>query len=88
MASAIFFATEARSRASWMGRWAWSRVALAWVITASCTWVMVVMAWVVIWVGINVIGNHAAFFSRDSIYGVPAKLMELILLYLLWRDKP
>jgi hypothetical protein len=50
--------------------------------------ILTIVAWLVIWVGINVIGNHVAFFSRDSIYGVPAKLMELVILYLLWRDKP
>lgn len=50
--------------------------------------ILTIVAWLVIWVGINVIGNHVAFFSRDSIYGVPAKTMEVILLYLLWHDKP
>ena len=50
--------------------------------------ILTIVAWLVIWVGINVIGNHVAFFSRDSIYGVPAKIMEVILLYLLWHDKP
>ncbi len=49
---------------------------------------LTIVAWLVIWVGINVIGNHVAFFSRDSLYGVPAKLIELTLLYLLRRDKP
>lgn len=50
--------------------------------------ILTIVAWLVIWVGINVIGNHVPFFSRDSLYGVPAKLMELVLLYLLRRDKP
>ena len=50
--------------------------------------ILTIVAWVVIWVGINVIANHVAFFSRDSLYGVPAKLTELVLLYTLWRDKP
>lgn len=47
-----------------------------------------IIAWLAIWVGINVIGNGVPFFSRDSLYGVPAKLIELALLYMLWRDKP
>jgi hypothetical protein len=47
-----------------------------------------ILAWLVIWVGMNVIANGVPFFSRDSIYGVPAKIAELILLFLLWRDKP
>ena len=47
--------------------------------------ILTIVAWLVIWVGINVIGNGVPFFSRDSIYGVPAKLIELVLLYLLWR---
>ncbi len=50
--------------------------------------IVTILAWVGIWVGINVIVNHVPFFSRDSLYGVPAKLIELTLLYLLWRDKP
>ena len=50
--------------------------------------ILTIVAWVVIWVGINVIGNHVAFFSRDSLYGVPAKTIEVILLFLLRRDKP
>ena len=50
--------------------------------------IVTIVAWLAIWVGINVIGNHVPFFSRDSIYGVPAKIIELILLYLLWQEKP
>ena len=34
------------------------------------------------------IAQHVAFFSRDSIYGVPAKIIEVILLFLLRQDKP
>lgn len=47
-----------------------------------------IIAWLVIWVGMNVIANGVPFFSRDSLYGVPAKIVEVILLFLLWRDKP
>jgi hypothetical protein len=50
--------------------------------------ILTIVAWIVIWVGINVIGNGVPFFSRDSIYGVPAKIIEVILLTQLWRDKP
>ena len=50
--------------------------------------IVTIIAWLAIWVGINVIGNHVPFFSHDSVYGVPSKLMELVLLYLLRRDKP
>ncbi len=49
---------------------------------------LTIAAWLLIWVGINVIVNHVAFFSRDSLYGVPATLIELTLLYLLRRDRP
>ena len=50
--------------------------------------ILTIVAWIVIWVGINVIGNGVQFFSRDSIYGVPAKIIEVILLTQLWRVKP
>ena len=50
--------------------------------------IVTILAWLAIWVGINVIANHVPFFSRDSVYGVPAKLMELALLYVLRRDRP
>jgi hypothetical protein len=50
--------------------------------------ILTIVAWVVIWVGINVIANGVPFFSHDSVYGVPAKIIEIILLFLLWRDKP
>ena len=50
--------------------------------------ILTIVAWLVIWVGINVIGQGVSFFSRDSIYGVPAKIVEMILLILLWKDRP
>jgi hypothetical protein len=50
--------------------------------------ILTIVAWLAIWVGINVIANHVPFFSRDSLYGVPAKISEVILLFLLRRDKP
>ena len=57
-------------------------------------WVLVVyvivtiVAWLIIWVGMNVILGGQPFFGRDSLYGVPAKIAEVILLFLLRRDKP
>jgi hypothetical protein len=50
--------------------------------------ILTILAWLVIWVGFSVIRDGIPFFSRDSIYGVPAKLAELALLALLWLDKP
>ena len=50
--------------------------------------ILTIVAWLVIWVGMNVIAQGVPFFSRDSIYGVPAKIIELVLLYLLWQEKP
>jgi hypothetical protein len=50
--------------------------------------IVTIVAWLVIWVGINVIGNHVPFFDHDSLYGVPAKIIEVILLFLLSRDQP
>ncbi len=50
--------------------------------------ILTIVAWLVIWVGMNVIANGTPFFSHDSLYGVPAKISEIILLFLLWRDKP
>jgi hypothetical protein len=64
-----------------------SRHRLVWSVLFGYV-ILTIVAWLVIWVGINVIGNHVAFFSRDSLYGVPAKISEVIMLFLLWRDKP
>jgi len=50
--------------------------------------IVTIVAWLVIWVGFYVIRDGVPFFSHDSIYGVPAKIDELILLALLWNDKP
>lgn len=50
--------------------------------------VLTIFAWLVIWVGFSVIRDGIPFFSHDSIYGIPAKFDELILLALLWADKP
>jgi len=50
--------------------------------------ILTIVAWLVIWVGMNVIAQGMPLFSHDSIYGVPAKIIELVLLYLLWQEKP
>jgi hypothetical protein len=50
--------------------------------------IVTIIAWLVIWVGQYVIIGGEPFFSHDSIYGVPAKIDELILLALLWKDRP
>ena len=50
--------------------------------------ILTIAAWLVIWVGMNVIAQGVPFFSRDSIYGVPAKIIEVVLLALLSKDKP
>jgi hypothetical protein len=49
--------------------------------------IITILAWVYIWVFQYVILQGVPFFSRDSWYGVPAKIAELILLALLWKDK-
>ena len=57
-------------------------------------WVLVIYilltiaAWLVIWVVMNVILGGQAFFGHDSLYGVPAKIAEVILLFLLRSDRP
>lgn len=50
--------------------------------------ILTIVAWLVIWVGFSVIRDGIPFFSHDSIYGVPAKIAEVILLWALWSDKP
>lgn len=49
--------------------------------------VLTIVAWLVIWVGFSVIRDGIPFFSHDSVYGVPAKIAEVILLFLLSGDK-
>jgi hypothetical protein len=50
--------------------------------------IITIIAWLIIWVGLNVIAQGVPFFSHDSIYGVPAKIIEVILLIVLWQEKP
>jgi hypothetical protein len=49
--------------------------------------IITIVAWLVIWVGFSVIRDGIPFFSRDSIYGVPAKISEVLLIWFLSRDK-
>ena len=50
--------------------------------------IVTIIAWLVIWVGFYVVRDGVPFFSHDSIYWVPSKIVELILLRLLWSEKP
>jgi hypothetical protein len=49
--------------------------------------IVTILAWFGIWVVLNVIVGGQPFFGTDSLYGVPAKIVEAILLFLLWRDR-
>ena len=49
--------------------------------------VLTIVAWLVIWVGFSVIRDGIPFFSHDSVYGVPAKIAEVILFFQLRADK-
>ena len=49
--------------------------------------ILTILAWVFIWViQYVIIGGHP-FFEHDSLYGVPAKICEVILVGLLWSEK-
>jgi len=49
--------------------------------------ILTIVAWLVIWVGFSVIRDGIPFFSHDSLYGVPSKIAETIMLILLWSDE-
>ncbi|HMB23156.1 MAG TPA: hypothetical protein VKP08_10015 [Anaerolineales bacterium] len=49
--------------------------------------VLTIVAWIFIWVVQYVIIQGTPFFSHDSLYGVPSKIAEVILLLLLSSDK-
>ena len=49
--------------------------------------VITIAAWIFIWVIQYVIIQGTPFFSHDSLYGVPSKISEVILLWLLAQDK-
>jgi hypothetical protein len=50
--------------------------------------ILTIAAWIFIWVIQYVIIGGEPFFGHDSIYGVPAKIAEAALLWLLWSEKP
>jgi hypothetical protein len=47
-----------------------------------------IMLWFVISVVIGYIGNAAPFLTHDTAYGMTATTIEVILLFLLWKEKP
>ena len=49
--------------------------------------ILTIAAWIFIWVIQYVIINHTPFFSHDSLYGVPAKIAEVLLIFQLRADK-
>ena len=49
--------------------------------------IITIVAWIFIWVIQYVIIQHVPLFSHDSLYGVPSKISEVILLWLLSQDK-
>ena len=49
--------------------------------------ILTILAWVWIWVIQYVIMQGTPFFSHDSIYGVPAKIAEVALIFFLRADK-
>lgn len=49
--------------------------------------ILTIVAWLAIWVVMNVVLGGQPFFGHDSVYGVPSKIAEVILLILLRRDK-
>ena len=49
--------------------------------------IVTIAAWVFIWVIQYVIIQGVPFFSHDSIYGVPAKIAEVLLIWFLSQDK-
>jgi hypothetical protein len=49
--------------------------------------VVTIVAWLVIWVGFYVIRDGFSFFDHDSIYGIPAKIAEVVLILFLHADR-
>lgn len=49
--------------------------------------IVTIAAWVFIWVVQYVIIQGVPFFSHDSVYGVPAKISEVLLIWFLSQDK-
>ena len=49
--------------------------------------IVTILAWVFIWVIQYVIIGGENFFAHDSLYGIPAKLAEVALIFFLRADK-
>ena len=49
--------------------------------------ILTILAWVFIWVIQYVIIGGENFFAHDSLYGIPAKLAEVALIFFLRADK-
>ena len=49
--------------------------------------IVTIVAWLVIWVGFYVIRDGHSFFDHDSVYGVPAKIAEIVLIFFLRADR-
>ncbi len=49
--------------------------------------IVTIVAWIFIWVIQYVIIQGVPFFSHDSLYGVPAKISEVLLIWFLSQDK-
>jgi hypothetical protein len=49
--------------------------------------IITIAAWIFIWVIQYVIIQGTPFFSHDSLYGVPSKISEVLLLWFLSKDK-
>jgi hypothetical protein len=49
--------------------------------------ILTIVAWIWIYVIQFVILGGTPFFSRDAIYGLPAKIAEVLLIAFLWSDK-
>jgi hypothetical protein len=49
--------------------------------------IVTIAAWIFIWVIQYVIIQGVPFFSHDSVYGVPAKISEVLLIWFLSQDK-
>ncbi|HEY5984543.1 MAG TPA: hypothetical protein VIU38_13850 [Anaerolineales bacterium] len=60
---------------------------LAWRVFFIYT-IVTIVAWFLIYVLKFVIIDGHPFFSVDAMYGIPAKIVEFVLLYFLRKDKP
>ena len=49
--------------------------------------IVTIIAWLVIWVGFYVIRDGHSFFDHDSVYGIPAKIAEIVLIFFLRADR-